>query len=105
MAFDCLNIQEVTGFDWDDGNILKNEIKNNLKWQVIVEVFFNEPLIVVEDFNHSKELEYRCLALGVIDDGTLVSVIFTKRKNRIRVISARAMSKKEKEFYETNTKV
>jgi hypothetical protein len=25
MGFDCLNIDDVTGFDWDDGNTYKNE--------------------------------------------------------------------------------
>jgi hypothetical protein len=101
MEFNCLDIQEVVGFDWDDGNILKNEIKHNLKWQTIEEIFFNEPLIIVEDFNHSNKDECRCLALGNIDNGTLVSVIFTKRENKIRVISARPISKKKRIFMKT----
>lgn len=105
MEYDCLDIQSIIGFDWDDGNILKNEIKHNLKWQTIEEVFFNEPLIVVEDDKHSNELECRCLALGKIDDGSLVSVFFTKRDNKIRLISARAMSKKERKFYEEFTAI
>ena len=24
MAFECLNIDDITGFDWDDGNIYEN---------------------------------------------------------------------------------
>jgi len=105
MEFNCLDIKEIIGFEWDNGNILKNEIKHNLKWQTIEEVFFNEPLIIVEDFNHSNKDECRCLALGNIDDGTLISVIFTKRKNKIRVISARPISKKERDFYENYTSI
>jgi uncharacterized DUF497 family protein len=68
-------------------------------------VFFNEPLIIVEDFKHSNDSECRCLALGKIDDSSLISVIFTIRDNKIRVISARAMSKKERAFYEKDTNV
>ena len=105
MVFDCLDIDDIIGFDWDDGNILKNEIKHNLKWQTIEELFFNELLVVVEDKKHSDKIECRCLALGYVDDGRLISVIFTKRDNKIRVISARAMSKKERKFYEEFTKV
>ena len=105
MEFDCLDIDSIIGFDWDDGNVLKNEIKHNLKWQTIEELFFNEPLVVVEDKKHSDETECRYLALGHVDDGRLVSVIFTKRGDKIRVISVRAMSKKERRFYEEFTKV
>ena len=105
MEFDCLDIETITGFDWDDGNILKNEIKHNLKWQIIEELFFNEPLIIVEDTKHSNNNECRCLALGHIDSGQLLSVIFTKRANKIRIISARPISKKEKKIYENFTSI
>lgn len=99
MQFDCLDIENIVGFDWDEGNIHKNENKHGLKWTMIEEVFFNEPLLIAEDFNHSNS-ECRCLALGKNDMDDLVSVIFTLRQNKIRVISARTMSKKEKKVYE-----
>jgi len=100
MHYACLNIEDAVSFDWDDGNILKNELKHNLSWQQIEELFFNEPLLLFKDEKHSDDTECRCAALGTIDDGTLITVIFTKRKNKIRVISARPMSKKERSFYE-----
>ncbi len=105
MAFDCLNSESLSGFGWDGGNLLKNEIKHNLKWQIIEEVFFNEPLILLEDTNHSNELECRCVALGLTNEKQFVTVIFTQRKNKIRVIFARPMSKKERIFYENYTKI
>lgn len=97
--FECLDIERVKGFEWDEGNLYQNESKHGLKWQNIEEVFFNTPLIVVEDIKHSED-ESRCVALGKSDDGTLITVIFTLRQDRIRVISARAMSRKERKFYE-----
>jgi uncharacterized DUF497 family protein len=103
MQYECLNVEDAVGFEWDDGNILKNEIKHDLSWQKIEEVFFNEPLIVLRDEKHSNGIECRCAALGCIDDGSLVTIIFTKRKHKIRVISARPMSKKERTFYENYT--
>jgi len=99
MDFDCLDIEAVVGFDWDEGNIHKNEDKHGLKWTSIEEVFFNEPLLIVEDFKHSLN-ECRCVAFGKNDFENLITVIFTVRNNKIRVISARAMSKKERKVYE-----
>ncbi|WP_226966452.1 BrnT family toxin [Sulfurimonas sediminis] len=63
------------------------------------EVFFNQPLLIVEDFKHSLK-ECRCVALGKNDFNDLITVIFTVREKHIRVISARAMSKKERTIYE-----
>lgn len=99
MKFDCLEIEAIVGFEWDDGNIHKNEKKHDLKWTIIEEIFFNEPLLVVEDFKHSLN-ECRCVALGKNNFGDLITVVFTVRKQHIRVISARAMSKKERIIYE-----
>ena len=99
MEFDCLALESVVGFDWDDGNLYKNEKKHGLKWQEIEEVFFNRPLLVNEDKKHSEK-EERCFALGVTNSGKRVYVVFTKRGDRIRVISARLMNKKERSIYE-----
>ena len=91
MEFECLDVEALTGFDWDDGNVYKR----------IEEIFFNEPLIVVEDYVHSLD-ECRCVAFGQDDKGVKIMVVFTTRDDRIRVISAREMTKKEKTFYENN---
>ena len=99
MKFDCLDVEAIIGFDWDEGNIHKNETKHGLKWTTIEEVFFNEPLLIVEDFKHSLN-ECRCVALGRNDFNELITVVFTVRANLIRVISARVMSKKERSVYE-----
>jgi uncharacterized DUF497 family protein len=99
MEFDCLDLEAVVGFDWDDGNIHKNEDKHGLRWTAMEEVFFNEPLLIVEDFKHSLN-KCRCVALGKNNFDELVIVVFTVRNNYIRVISARTMSKKERRIYE-----
>jgi len=99
MEFDCFEVDSVIGFDWDDGNLYKNEKKHGLKWQEIEEVFFNQPLLLLEDVKHSK-YEQRCIAFGKSDKGKKLTVIFTKRDNLIRVISARVMSRKERIVYE-----
>ena len=98
MKFDCLDVDAIVGFEWDEGNIHKNEKKHGLKWAIIEEVFFNEPLLIVEDSKHSLD-ECRCVALGKNNFGDLITVVFTVRLKHIRVISARIMSKKERIIY------
>jgi uncharacterized DUF497 family protein len=82
-------------------NYIKNEKKHGLKCKTIEEVFFNEPLLIVEDFSHSYD-ECRCVAFGRDNKNNKIMVVFIVRDNQVRVISAREMSKKEKKFYETN---
>ena len=56
-----------------------------------------------DDIQHSEK-EQRTLALGKTFDKRLLSIVFTIRRNKIRVISARDMSKKERKIYEENSK-
>ena len=99
MQFSCLDLDAIIGFDWDKGNIYKNENKHGITWQEIEEVFFNEPLLLYEDIKHSSK-EERCFCLGQTDKGVALFVAYTIRANKIRAISARKVTKKEKEIYE-----
>ena len=96
---DCLDVEKVTGFDWDDGNVYKNKDKHGLDYWIIEEIFFNNPLLIHQDIKHSTQ-ECRCYALGCSDNGEKLFVVFTLRGQKIRVISARLMNKKEKAIYE-----
>jgi len=96
---DCLDIEMVTGFDWDDGNVYKNKNKHGLDYWIIEEIFFNNPLLLHQDIKHSTQ-ECRCYALGCSDNGEKLFVVFTLREQKIRVISARLMNKKERSIYE-----
>ena len=102
MSFDCLDVSSAQQFDWDDGNINKNELKHGLKWKIIEEVFFNEPLILAKDIHHSQD-ECRCFALGQTDAGDKLFIVFTLREKKIRVISARPMNKRERSMYERDS--
>ena len=85
------------GFDWDRGNIQKNREKHRVAFIECEEVFLHGP-VILPDPGHSRA-ELRYLALGRTDRGRRLAVIFTVRKNRIRVISARDMSRKERRIY------
>jgi len=92
----------MTGFEWDDGNRDKNRLKHKVSNGECEEVFFNQPLIILEDNAHSQN-EARYAAYGVTDDGRRLMICFTVRKTKIRVISARDMHKKERQFYENQS--
>jgi uncharacterized protein len=61
-------------------------------------MFFNQPIVVAEDSVHSKA-EERLYALGRTDADRLLFAVFTVRKDKIRIISARDMSSKERKVY------
>jgi uncharacterized DUF497 family protein len=90
-----------SGFDWDEGNILKNWEKHRVSASECEQVFFNRPLVTMPDASHSIN-ESRFYALGQSDSGRYLFIVFTIRKNLIRVISARDMSRKERKVYETS---
>lgn len=94
-----VTLSDCIGFEWDDSNLHKNWIKHEVIPSECEEVFFNEPLLLFSDEKHS-ETENRLFVLGRTDDGRELFIAFTIRKQLIRVISARDMSKKERTAYE-----
>lgn len=96
MALPDLN--SLDGFDWDKANIQKNWQRHRVRFDECEEVFFYEPLIV-PDFIHSV-LEPRYFAYGRTSEGRLLTLVFTIRDKKIRVISVRDMSRKERQGYE-----
>lgn len=87
-------------FEWDKGNVDKNWKKHKVHYREAEEVFFNKPLKLFPDSKHSTKEEKRYLALGQTDSGKPLTVIFTVRDKRIRIISARKQHKKERSTYE-----
>jgi uncharacterized DUF497 family protein len=93
------SLDGVTGFEWDGDNSEKSLVKHQVNDWECEQVFFNEPLVVLDDPRHSL-VERRWAALGRTDAGRRLAVIFTRRGKLIRVISARSMSRRERKFYE-----
>ena len=90
--------EQFSGFQWDRGNIDKNLIKHNVENWESERVFFNRPLLILDDPKHSVS-EKRWVAFGKTDADRFLVVIFTKRNKLIRIISARDMNKRERKFY------
>lgn len=95
-------MEEITldaiGFLWDQGNRNKNLRGHGVTDGECEEVFFNRPIVDGPDAKHST-LESRHYLLGQTNAGRLLFLVYTVRRNQIRVISARDMDKKERNFY------
>jgi len=94
-----IGFDEVTGFEWDKGNITKNPNKHQILNHRSEENFLDEDLLTVEDIKHSQK-ENRQIAIGKTFDKTLLFIVFTIRNKKIRIISARKANTKEKKAYE-----
>jgi len=95
---DIVSLPEFNGFAWDEGNVEKNWVSHHVTPQEAEQVFFNRPLIVADDPKHSRN-ETRYFVLGQTDEDREMFIAFTIRSKRIRVISARDMSRRERKVY------
>lgn len=91
--------EEDLEFEWDKGNIDKNWLNHKITNKEAEGIFLDQKAIKIFDVLHSK-LEARWLLLGKTEGDRKLAVIFTKRKSKIRIISARLMNKKERKAYE-----
>jgi uncharacterized DUF497 family protein len=90
-------------FEWDRGNRNKNFIKHKVTDEECEEIFFDVKKKVLKDVIHSDK-EERYIMIGQTKIGRLLFIVFTFRKNKLRVISARDLNKKEKNLYEETIK-
>ena len=86
-------------FEWDKGNVNKNFKKHKVTNIEAEEIFKNNPLIIFDDANHSLT-EKRFIAHGITSKERNLTIIFTLRSQKIRIISARIQNKKERKIYE-----
>lgn len=94
-----MRFDDSVEFQWDKGNKDKNWIKHQVLITECEEVFFDVKNIVFKDFLHSYN-EDRKIIIGKTKWSRLLTMVFTMRKIKIRIISARDASKKEIAIYE-----
>lgn len=94
----------IVGFDWDEGNIRKSADKHGVSPREAEQVFLDPRLLILTDDEHSGA-EKRFHAYGQSATGRLLLVSFTLRHSEttIRVISARNMSRRERQRYAEET--
>ena len=94
-----INLPKPVEFEWDSHNQEKNWHKHKVDYKECEQAFKNLPIIIFEDLKHSH-LEPRYTLFGKTDNKKLLSITYTIRNNKIRVISARDQNKKERSKYE-----
>jgi uncharacterized DUF497 family protein len=101
IIYTMVDLEQIEGFEWDEGNARKSVEKHQVSQGEAEQIFFNDPLLLIEDVGHSVR-ELRLHALGQTDAGRLLHVTFTLRNDNrlIRVISARPQHRKERVRYE-----
>ncbi|MEJ2624191.1 MAG: BrnT family toxin [Pseudolabrys sp.] len=95
-----IDFGSIVGFDWDEGNIRKSADKHGVDFREAEQVFLDPRLLILVDEEHGGEKK-RFHAYGQSAAGRLLLVSFTlrQRETLIRVISARNMSRKERQRY------
>lgn len=88
------------GFAWDEANVLRNWESHGVTASECEQVFFNIPLLVHDSLAHGGD-EERFLVLGRSDANRKPFLVITIRGKRIRIISARDMTPKERGIYES----
>ena len=96
-GFDGL-VAGLEGFEWDEGNSAKNWLRHEVQQVEAEQGLLNTPLVVNATSKHGAA-EPRFISLGQTDAGRLLTVVFTVRGTKVRVISARAMSEQERKVH------
>lgn len=91
-----------TIFEWDGDKNTKNINKHCVDFETAQYAFIDPKRVIAEDIAHSKE-EKRFYCIGWVKGGVL-TVRFTFRGNKIRIIGA-GYWRKGKEIYETQNKI
>ena len=88
------------GFEWDHGNKDKNAAKHKVDVADIEEVFTFGLAIPLGIQVTPPVPEQRLGIVGPTSKGKYLTVVFTMREGKVRVISARPTHRKERDKYE-----
>jgi uncharacterized protein len=86
-------------FEWDPEKAKKNKIKHKVTFGEAASIFGDALAITYMDPDHSS-YEKRYITFGLSWYRRLLVVSYTEREERIRIISARLMKRKERKIYE-----
>jgi uncharacterized protein len=95
MGIDIL--RQPYHFEWDNGNAQKNWVKHRVSTTECEEVFFDPHKRIAKKLVHSSG-ETRYLLLGQTKKEQFIFIVFTVRKDKIRIISARDLNKRERKL-------
>ena len=86
----------LTKIEWDTNKNDVNVKKHHISFETAARVFLDENRLDYYDIVHSMN-EDRYITIGLVEE--VIVVVYTLRKTRIRIISARLATSKERELY------
>jgi uncharacterized protein len=86
-------------FDWDPNKAASDLRRHNVSFGEAATVFSDPLSTTVPDPDHSLD-EDRSITVGLSHRGRLLMVAHTERGDRIRIISARELTRTERAQYE-----
>ena len=90
-------------FEWDSDKNEANVKKHGLAFGDVIPVFDDPLFLELYDSEHSSEKEDRYFGIGTVQNVLVVATSYIEM-DRIRIISARVASPKEREVYERRWK-
>lgn len=90
-------------FEWDPNKAARNLKKHKVSFQEAATIFNDLLSMTFIDPDHSIE-ENRYITIGLSHSRRLVIMSHTNRGDRIRIISAREATRKERKYYEEKIK-
>jgi uncharacterized DUF497 family protein len=94
-----IDLSYITGFEWDEASRKSNWQRYHIEEGECHDVFFNLPLFVQTDLENIP-VKRRSYILGQTLSGRKLFIAFTIHKDKIRIITARDMSKREQLLYD-----
>jgi uncharacterized DUF497 family protein len=85
-------------FIWDDKKEAENILKHNIDFKTASKAFFDTKRIIFKDSKHSKS-EERLFCVGKVDN-KIMTVRFTYRGSKVRIIGARYWKGGKKHYEE-----
>ena len=86
-------------FEWDAGKATANIEKHSVSFEEAATVFGDPLGKIVDDPRHSIG-EKRYVLMGRSDQDRLLAVMYTERRDVVRIISARSVTRRERKDYE-----
>jgi uncharacterized DUF497 family protein len=86
------------GFEWDPKKARSNEKKHGVSFADAATAFDDDLALTIEE--PDGEDEQRFVTLAMDSSGSLLVIVYTWRRENIRIISARKATKRERRIYE-----
>lgn len=90
-------------FEWDLEKAQENARRHGVAFTEAMTVFGDTLELTISDVIHSED-ELRFVSLGTSQVGRLLVVAYTERQGKIRIISAREATPRERRDYESGSR-